>query len=56
MIILHITQGMVNAIQLEYHSIVCMRSHRLYSWDPAEHLRFVNPCNFRRWTDLSAAG
>ena len=21
-------------------------SHRLYSWDPAEHLRFVNPCNF----------
>ena len=23
------------------------RSHRLYSWDPAEHLRFVNPCNYR---------
>ena len=23
------------------------RSHRLHSWDPAEHLRFVNPCNFR---------
>ena len=23
------------------------RSHRLYSWDPAEHLRFINPCNFR---------
>ena len=23
------------------------QSHRLYSWDPAEHLRFVNPCNFR---------
>ena len=22
-------------------------SHRLYLWDPAEHLRFVNPCNFR---------
>ena len=22
-------------------------SHRLYSWDPAENLRFVNPCNFR---------
>ena len=19
----------------------------LYSWDPAEHLRFINPCNFR---------
>ena len=23
------------------------RSHRLHSWDPAEHLCFVNPCNFR---------
>ena len=23
------------------------RSHYLHSWDPAEHLRFVNPCNFR---------
>ena len=23
------------------------RSHRLYSWDPAEYLRFFNPCNFR---------
>ena len=23
------------------------RSHRLYSWDPAEHLHSVNPCNFR---------
>ena len=23
------------------------RSHRLHSWDPAEHLRFVNPCNFK---------
>ena len=23
------------------------RSHCLYSWDPAEHLCFVNPCNFR---------
>ena len=23
------------------------RSHRLYSWDPAEHLHFVNLCNFR---------
>ena len=23
------------------------RSHRVYSWDSAEHLRFVNPCNFR---------
>ena len=22
-------------------------SHRLHSWDPAEHLCFVNPCNFR---------
>ena len=21
-------------------------SHCLYSWDPAEHLRFVDPCNF----------
>ena len=28
------------------NQILC-RSHRLYSWDPAEHLRFVNPCNFR---------
>ena len=23
------------------------RSHRLHFWDPAEHLRLVNPCNFR---------
>ena len=23
------------------------RSNRLHSWDPAEHLRFVNPCNFK---------
>ena len=23
------------------------RSHGLHSWDPAEDLRFVNPCNFR---------
>ena len=23
------------------------RSHCLRSWDPAEHLHFVNPCNFR---------
>jgi len=23
------------------------RSHRLHSWDPAEHLRFVNLCNFK---------
>ena len=23
------------------------RSPYLYSWDPAEHLRFINPCNFR---------
>ena len=23
------------------------RSHRLHFWDPAEHLRFVNPCNFK---------
>ena len=23
------------------------RSHRPFSWDPAEHLHFVNPCNFR---------
>ena len=21
--------------------------HHLHSWDPAEHLRFINPCNFR---------
>ena len=26
---------------------ILRRSHRLYPWDPAEHLRFVNPCNFR---------
>ena len=25
------------------------RYHRLYSWDPAKHLRFVNLCNFRKW-------
>ena len=24
-----------------------LRWSRLYFWDPAEHLRFVNPCNFR---------
>ena len=24
------------------------RSHCLHSWDPAEHLRFVNPCNSRK--------
>ena len=24
---------------------LCM-SHGLYSWDPAEHLHFVNPCIF----------
>ena len=23
------------------------RSHCLPAWEPAEHLRFVNPCNFR---------
>ena len=23
------------------------RSHCLHFWDPAEHLCFVNPCNFR---------
>ena len=23
------------------------RSHYLYSWDPADHLRFVNPRNFQ---------
>jgi len=23
------------------------RSHRLHSWDPAKHLRFVNLCNFK---------
>ena len=26
---------------------ICRRSHRLHSWDPADHLRFVNPCNFK---------
>ena len=35
------------------------RSHRLHSWDLAEHLRFVNPCNvstldrFRSWLTLA---
>ena len=23
------------------------RSHRLHSWDPAGHLRFINPCDFK---------
>ena len=23
------------------------KSHRLHFWDPAEHLHFVNPCNFK---------
>ena len=23
------------------------RSHHLHFWNPAEHLRLVNPCNFR---------
>ena len=23
------------------------KSHQLHSWDPAEHLRFINPCNFK---------
>ena len=22
-------------------------SHRLHSWDPAGHLRFINPCDFK---------
>ena len=22
-------------------------SHRLHSWDPVGHLRFINPCNFK---------
>ena len=26
---------------------ICRRSYRLYTWDPGEHLRFVNPCNFK---------
>ena len=30
-----------------YGNQTLCRSHCLYSWDPAEHLRFVNPCNFR---------
>ena len=30
-----------------YGNQTLRRSHRLYSWDLAEHLRFVNPCNFR---------
>ena len=38
--------------RLTAHSFVAIRlfvrrSHRLYFWDPAEHLCFVNPCNFR---------
>ena len=32
------------------------RSHCLYSWDPAEDLRFVNPYNSEHWTDLSTVG
>ena len=32
--------------QLFGNAIHC-RSHRLHSWDPAEHLRLVNPCNFK---------
>ena len=30
------------------------RSLYLYTWDPAEHLRFINPCNFRILDRLSA--
>ena len=26
---------------------ICCRSYRLHTWDPAEHLCFVNPCNFK---------
>ena len=27
---------------------ICHRSSRLHSWDPADYLRFIDPCNF--WT------
>ena len=30
-----------------YGNQVLRWSYRLYPWDPSEHLRFVNPCNFR---------
>ena len=26
---------------------ICRWSSRLHSWDPADHLRFIDPCNFR---------
>ena len=32
--------------QFHGNQTLCI-SHRLYSWDPAEHLHFVHPCNFR---------
>ena len=40
---------------------ICRRSHHLYSWDPADHLRFVNPCNFKTldrvgWLQLLVSG
>ena len=25
----------------------CHRSSHLHAWDPADHLRFIDPCNFR---------
>ena len=25
----------------------CRRSSRLHTWDPAAHLRFIDPCNFK---------
>ena len=28
-------------------NLVHRRSNRLHTWDPAEHLCFVNPCKFR---------
>ena len=32
------------------------RSHRLYSWDPAEHYVLLIPVILEHWTDLSTAG
>ena len=39
-----------------YGNQTLRRSHCLYSWNPAERLRFVNPVILEHWTDLSAAG
>ena len=29
------------------HVDSCRRSGRLHTWDPATHLRFIDPCNFK---------